>query len=115
MSEALGTYARPYGLANSEVLVIGAICRYCNLRMGDGQGCTLTAVWRTYPRIPYLAGRDAWPVHRDPLPELCHDCAAALGQFHHLGCDMEVCPRCGGQLFLCGCLGFIPAAGRVPG
>jgi len=34
---------------------------------------------------------------------ICHDCAANPGQFHALGCDMERCPICGGQLISCSC------------
>lgn len=34
----------------------------------------------------------------------CHDCGADEGGYHHPGCDMEKCPRCGGQLTGCGCL-----------
>ena len=34
----------------------------------------------------------------------CHDCNIGLGGYHHPGCDMEECPKCGGQLISCGCL-----------
>jgi len=34
----------------------------------------------------------------------CHDCNARSEGNHHPGCDMERCPRCGGQLIGCGCL-----------
>ena len=37
-------------------------------------------------------------------PGRCHDCNIITGNHHHPGCDMEVCPRCGGQLISCGCL-----------
>ena len=41
-------------------------------------------------------------VRRIPCAEdVCHDCAAAKGQFHVPGCDMERCPVCGGQAMLC--------------
>jgi hypothetical protein len=31
----------------------------------------------------------------------CHDCDAQPGQHHKLGCAVERCPRCGGQLLTC--------------
>jgi hypothetical protein len=34
--------------------------------------------------------------------ELCPDCGAAQGKYHRLGCDVEQCPYCGGQLYVCG-------------
>jgi hypothetical protein len=34
----------------------------------------------------------------------CHDCGAIEGEFHNHGCDMEICPFCGGQLISCSCI-----------
>ena len=35
--------------------------------------------------------------------EICHDCDCLEGEIHKLGCDMETCPFCGGQLLSCEC------------
>ena len=37
------------------------------------------------------------------VKKVCHDCGVEEGQLHHLGCDMERCPFCGGQLIACSC------------
>ncbi|MCU0727612.1 MAG: hypothetical protein MUE73_17780 [Planctomycetes bacterium] len=49
-------------------------------------------------RVRYGDERHAWGAERRP----CHDCAAARGEFHVPGCDVEECPACGGQM-LGGC------------
>lgn len=35
--------------------------------------------------------------------ELCPVCHAASGEYHELGCVVEICPWCGGQLVHCSC------------
>jgi len=42
--------------------------------------------------------------HFDEPDGRCHDCNIKHGGFHHPGCDVERCPKCGGQLISCGCL-----------
>ena len=38
-----------------------------------------------------------------PDTNLCPSCHAALGEFHTLGCPVEICPWCNGQLTYCNC------------
>lgn len=48
---------------------------------------------------------DAFPVYV-PAPlqlDLCPVCHAADGEIHNLGCPVEICPWCGGQLTSCPC------------
>ncbi|MBU0908070.1 MAG: hypothetical protein KKA54_08800 [Proteobacteria bacterium] len=46
---------------------------------------------------------------------LCPICAAANGEFHTLGCPVEVCPWCGGQLTHCTCRFTITGKNRLAG
>ena len=36
----------------------------------------------------------------------CCDCGAPIGTYHHVNCDAERCPICGGQLWTCGCFEY---------
>ena len=42
--------------------------------------------------------------HFDEPTGRCYDCNIKHGGFHHPGCDIERCPKCGGQIISCGCL-----------
>ena len=55
---------------------------------------------RSFDRVPYT---NPYVKAKDRLTHICHDCATPYGRLHHLGCDMERCPLCGGQLISCGC------------
>jgi hypothetical protein len=65
----------------------------CNLEMTTARGCTLSEV--TIEVAQYARDRCT---HRR-----CGDCGTKPGGFHHLGCDLERCPRCRRQLISCGC------------
>ena len=48
---------------------------------------------------------DAIPVY-EPLrqdEDICPACHAEAGEYHELGCPVEICPWCGGQLIYCDC------------
>ena len=81
-----------------------SICKVCNQEMVIGGECKLECFecdGKTYARIP--AGFDGDGDVMMDEKEICHDCNAGFGKYHHLGCDMEYCPVCGRQLLGCEC------------
>jgi len=44
----------------------------------------------------------------------CGDCGIKEGQLHQFGCDMEICPYCGGQLISCGHFKDVKDKDRIP-
>ncbi len=53
-----------------------------------------------YPDIARCAEYEPAP---GAVPEFCPVCLAATGEYHLLGCPVEVCPWCEGQLNRCDC------------
>jgi hypothetical protein len=52
-----------------------------------------------FARVRFGEEVEDWGSSKGP----CHDCGATPGQFHVDGCDVERCPKCGGQFFGCEC------------
>lgn len=76
-----------------------AKCNWCNQEMLDPEIKTCTGNLA----VPFPDKAVRLSVKYDG-PDQCHDCNIQPGGYHHPGCDVEVCPKCGGQLISCGCL-----------
>lgn len=86
---------------------------------GEGvefQGCLADGLWDRdlleffgYSSREQFKGESASPegyqVYEpmDSDPDICPSCHAATGELHELGCPVELCPWCGGQLIYCSC------------
>lgn len=78
----------------------------CQLEMLEADGCLITYLifygGHVKPRIPYGMETRFDSTYVDEIQgQRCHDCGCKPGKLHHLGCDMEECPVCHGQLLSC--------------
>lgn len=81
-------------------------CFACGQDMNTADGCdperTIEIDGETFDPLPY-GESDYWDSTDTEPQGRCHDCGARVGNIHHPGCDMERCPNCGGQYFICEC------------
>jgi hypothetical protein len=67
-------------------------CDACGQPIGS-KGCTTILV---------LCNNKAY--QRVAAQKACKDCLVKRGQFHHIGCEEEICPACGALLCECACV-----------
>jgi hypothetical protein len=71
-----------------------AVCTFCDQEMTTARSCSVGVLHRAGTPVAMIPWRRAGR---------CGDCGVSRGGFHHLGCDTQRCPSCGGQMIMCGC------------
>ncbi|MEQ2529151.1 hypothetical protein WMO40_20980 [Bacillaceae bacterium CLA-AA-H227] len=81
-----------------------AKCSVCEGEMRKVKGCSNHIyLLNDGTRVnPIKVGAPEDPYFSDER-ERCGDCNAAIGETHHIGCDVEICRLCGGQFAYCDC------------
>ena len=91
-----------------------ALCRCCDQTMSPKVECLLSYIiirgrkYRKYRKYERVKAGDSSNIPNAGENYLCHDCNVGEGQYHHMGCVMELCPLCNGQLHICNCYYFVP-------
>lgn len=73
-----------------------AICELCEQEKERAYSC----MKRVEEQIPF--GDET---QLSLVPHNCPECSVGMGGFHHLGCGVEQCYKCHGQLLFCLCAG----------
>lgn len=79
------------------------ICNGCGKETNTADGCDIYAVeidGKFYDRLKF--GDDNNYDYADDDGR-CPDCGVKIGFYHHIGCGIEVCPRCENLADSCSC------------
>ena len=80
------------------------ICAICCHPMEPKKECTLSHIVVNGKRYQRAKGGYAPDFHKGADNDfICLDCKVGVYQYHHLGCNSEMCPVCYGRLLLCDC------------
>jgi len=104
-----GAVVEPAPLSFEETLIM-AICKDCKADTFDVETCDVPYILigeHVYQRDRSHYEHEKCEAAFSTHASRCRDCniVNGHGHIHHFGCEIERCPKCGGQLISCGCAG----------
>lgn len=85
-----------------------AVCEFCGKEMEGASSCKESRIrigGKDYPLLPYTRRKETVFTKGDDLKR-CPECNVLPDGFHHVGCVLEICPKCGGKWVYCKCEGI---------
>ncbi|MBU3949505.1 MAG: hypothetical protein KJ826_14960 [Proteobacteria bacterium] len=84
-----------------------AICDLCGKEMEGASSCRKSIIridGIDYTPLPF--GKEDTVFIRKQLAARCPECNVLKGGLHHIGCGLEICPKCGEKWLNCRCSGL---------
>jgi hypothetical protein len=85
-----------------------AVCDFCGKEMDGASSCIEGRIRigdKDYSLLPYKGKRETLFTKGEALKR-CPECNVLPGGFHHVGCVLELCPKCNGKWVFCKCDGL---------
>lgn len=84
-----------------------AMCDFCGKEMEGASSC-INSIIRIdgieYTPLPFEKKDTVFTREKDTVR--CPECNILNGGLHHVGCSLELCPKCGGKWIYCRCSGL---------
>jgi len=83
-----------------------AICKFCGKEKTGASSCIESFIIidkKKYRPIPYKKPGRIFT--KEQNQKRCPDCNIKPEEYHHVGCSIEICPRCNSRWIECRCQG----------
>ena len=86
-----------------------AKCKLCGKEKGSSASCVehhIRIAGEYFKAVPYKARNKTLYEIQNNIVKRCPSCGVKEGGYHHIGCILEVCPKCKKFWLSCSCFGI---------